>query len=270
MHCSSSLLALAALTIGQAAAGIISHRHFHAHRSPLEVSEYVPSACDTYLPGSKLTSSNRNVAEISKRSVLAATDAAFLTSIGFAGTGINSAVNNGAVWLGNDGPFTNDFQNNSTENVILTIWTGATSWVNANVPKITVSLPPGAMQTVSFANGVSGAWAGVYASTTLVMGQISQTWGEFTFAGEYTTIDVSREVNMAGRGMRIETPNCLSDMTHCVFVCTDGTNTCLDNYALQNCAIGSQVGANFGTYAGKDSGGCSGFGDTGNIKTFFY
>jgi hypothetical protein len=217
-----------------------------------------------------LTYRYRNVAEISKRNVLATTDAAFLTTLGFAGAGINSAVNNGAVWLGNDGPYTNDFQNNSTENVILTIWTGATSWVNANIPQITVSLAPGAMQTVSFANGVSGAWSGVYADTKLVMGQISQTWGEFTFAGIYSTVDVSREVNMAGRGMRVETPTCLTDMATCVFVCTDGTNTCLDNYALKNCAIGSQAGANYGTYGGKDSGGCSGFGATGHIKTFFY
>jgi hypothetical protein len=46
MRYSSSLLALAAVTIGQAAAGILSHRHFHARRSPLEVTEYVPSPYD--------------------------------------------------------------------------------------------------------------------------------------------------------------------------------------------------------------------------------
>jgi len=250
MRYSSSLLALAAVTIGQAAAGILSHRHFHARRSPLEVTE--------------------NVAEVSKRSVLATLDAAFLTSLGFAGVGTNSAVNNGAVWLGTDGPYTNDFHNNSTEPVILVIWTGATSWVNAAIPKVTVSLPPGSVQTVSFANGVSGAWAGVYPTTKLVMGQVSETWGEFTFSGTWTTIDVSREVNMKGRGMRVETPQCVTDMATCVFVCTDGTSTCKDNYALQNCAIGSQVGANYGTYAGKDSGGCSGMGATAAIKTFFY
>jgi hypothetical protein len=208
---------------------------------------------------------------LSKRSVLGALDAALLTTLGFAGPGINSATNNGAVWLGADGPYTNDFYNNSTEPVILTIWTGATSWVNAAIPQVTVSLPPGATQTVSFANGVSGAWAGVYPTTKLVMGQVHETWGEFTFSGIYSTVDVSREVNMAGRGMRIETPTCVTDMTTCVFVCTDGTNTCMFNYELQNCAIGSQPGANYGTYFGKASGGCSGFSATGGkIKTFFF
>lgn len=202
--------------------------------------------------------------------MLATTDATFLTTLGFISTGINAVTNNGGVWLGADGPYTNDFQNNSTEHVILTIWTGATSWVNANKPQITVSIPPGAVQTVSFADGASGAWAGVYPSTKLVMGQVSETWGEFTFSGIYSTIDVSREVNMAGRGMRIETPTCISDMATCVFVCTDGTNTCMYNYDLINCAIGSQPGANIGTYSGKASGGCSGMGTSAKIKTYFY
>jgi len=249
MRCSSSLLALAALTIGQAAAGILNHRHFHARRD---------------------AHASLEVSDISKRNVLAAADATILTTLGFVSCGINAVTNNGAVWLGADGPYTNDFQNNSTEPIILTIWTGATSWVNANQPQITVSLPPGSLQTVSFANGVSGAWAGVYPTTKLVMGQVSETWGEFTFSGIYTTVDVSREVNMNGRGMRVETPQCLTDMATCVFVCTDGTTTCKDNYNLVNCAPGSQPGANFGTYGGKASGGCSGMGTSAKIKTFFY
>jgi hypothetical protein len=183
---------------------------------------------------------------------------------------VNAASNNGGIWLGADGPYTNDFHNNSTEPVVLTIWEGATSWVNKYVPAVTVSLAPGASQIVSFANGVSGAFSGVYAATNLVNGQINNTWGEFTFSGIYTTVDVSREVNMLGRGIRVETPQCLTDMTHCVFVCPAGQTTCWTEYELQNCAIGSQVGANYGTSYGMPSGGCSGFGTTGAINTFFY
>lgn len=208
--------------------------------------------------------------DISKRSVLADKDAAFLTKLGFAAPGLNSVVPNGAAWLGEGGPYTVDFSNNSTEPVIMTVWTGMTSWVNANTPQLTFSLPPKKMQTVSFAEGASGAWAPVYPTTKLVMGQISETWGEFTFAGIYTTIDVSREVNMSGRGMQIKTPNCVSDMYRCVFVCTDGSKTCLDNYTLKNCATGSQPGAANGVYAGKSSGGCSGMDVGAKIKTFVY
>jgi len=158
----------------------------------------------------------------------------------------------------------------ASEQMVLTIWTGAQSWVNKFAPTITVSLPPGSVQTVSFANGVSGAWAGVYPDTTLVNGQISNTWAEFTFSGIYSTIDVSREVNMKGRGMRVETPTCVTDMNTCVFVCPTGQLSCWTEYILQNCAIGSQPGANYGTSYGMPSGGCSGMGATAKVKAFFY
>jgi len=250
MRCSSSLLALAAVTIGQAAAAILNHRHFHARSSPnLEIAE------SSALP---------------KRSVLAASDASALVALGFAGAGINAVAPNGGAWLGADGTYTTDFQNNSTEQVVLTIWTGATSWVNKFQPAITVSLPPGSIQTVSFADGVSGGWAGIYPTTTLVNGQVSNTWGEFTFSGIYSTIDVSREVNMDGRGLRIETPTCVTDMNTCVFVCKDGASTCWLDYELQNCAPGSQPGAASGMSYGAPSGGCSGIGTSAKIKAFFY
>jgi len=252
MHCSSSLLALAALTIGQAAAGILNHRHFHNTRNAgpsVQVTE------DTLF---------------SKRAVLSAAGSTLLSSIGVAGTGTNAVANNGGAWLGADGPYKNTFQNNSTEPVVLVVWTGATSWVNKFTPAITVSLEPGAAQVVSFANGVSGGWAGVYKDTKLVNGQIQQTWGEYTFSGIYSTVDVSREVTMSGRGMRIETPTCVSDMATCVFVCKGGLTTCWLDYELQNCAPGSQVGANYGISYGMPSGGCTGLGAAGTLKTFFY
>jgi hypothetical protein len=205
-----------------------------------------------------------------RRDVLSTDSLALLSKIGMQ-SGANSAANNGGVWLGNDGAYTNDFTNNSTEPIIIAIWGAAGSWVNAIKPLVTVSLPAGAVQTVSFANGASGAWAAIYPETTLTQyGQIGQTWGEYTFSGQWSTVDVSREVAMNGRAMRIETPQCVSDMTTCVFVCTDGTNSCLTSYTLQNCAAGSQPGAQIGTYAGAASGGCSGMGDAAKLKTFLY
>lgn len=74
---------------------------------------------------------------------------------------------------------------------------------------------------------------------------------------------------MSGRGMRIETPKCVSDMETCVFVCDSG-ETCLTGYSLKNCAAGSQPGAQIGTYAGAASGGCSGMGDKAALKTYFF
>ena len=65
-----------------------------------------------------------------RRDVLSTDSLALLTKIGMQ-SGTNSAVNNGGVWLGNDGPYTNDFTNNSTEPIILAIWGPAGSWVNA-------------------------------------------------------------------------------------------------------------------------------------------
>ncbi|KAF2421037.1 hypothetical protein EJ08DRAFT_523550 [Tothia fuscella] len=249
MRCSTSLFALAALTVGQAAAAILSHRHFHNARNaaPIAISENL---------------------EVSKRSVLSVADTSLISTLGMAGTGVNAAANNGGAWLGSDGAFTNTFQNNATEPMILVIWTGATSWVNKFVPAITVSLAPGASQVVSFADGVSGGWAGVYKDTKMVDGQLSQTWGEFTTKGVYSTVDVSREVNMAGRGMRIETSNCVTDMSTCVFTCKGGLLSCWLDYQLENCAPGSQPGANYGLSYGMPSGGCTGFGP--KLKTFFY
>lgn len=184
--------------------------------------------------------------------------------------GTNAAANNGGVWLGQDGDYTNDFINNSTEDIVVAVWGAAGSWVNAIKPLITVSLPANTVQTVSFANGASGAWAAIYPDTTLTQyGQIGQTWGEYTFSGQWSTVDVSREVLMTGRGMRIETPQCISDMDTCVFVCESG-ETCLTGYTLKNCAAGSQPGAQIGTYAGAASGGCSGMGDKAALKTYFY
>jgi hypothetical protein len=100
------------------------------------------------------------------------------------------------------------------------------------------------------------------------MGQISQTWGEYTF-GAFSTVDVSREVNMNGRAMSIKTPNCVSDMNTCVFKCLGGVTSCMTGYELSNCAPGSQAGANYGTSFGAPSGGCSSIPAGAKLQTVF-
>lgn len=245
----SGALAVASLAIGQAAAGILNHRHFHMPRSAKPSIE-VPE----------------------KRDVLSTLGSSLLSSCGLTQTGANAASNNGGVWLGGDGPYTNDFVNSAGEEIVLVIWGTAGSWVNAVKPLITVTIPAGAVQTVSFANGASGAWAPIYSDTKMSQwGQIDQTWGEYTFNGQWTTFDVSREVNMSGRAMSITDGTCTSDFSKCVFQCKGGVNTCLTGYELFNCAAGSQPGAQIGQHDGADTGGCSGItGNTGKLTTTFY
>jgi hypothetical protein len=110
----------------------------------------------------------------------------------------------------------------------------------------------------SYAAGTSGGFSAYYADTQLVNGQVSNTWGEFTFADPYTTFDVSREVNMGGHALSLSGFGCTSNMDTCVFKCTDGSNSCLTAYSLFNCAGGSQPGAGAGTFGGAASGGCTG------------
>ncbi|GAB7342053.1 hypothetical protein MBLNU457_g0337t1 [Dothideomycetes sp. NU457] len=169
---------------------------------------------------------------------------------------INALSNNGAnVWIGDNGPYVTEYINNSGEDIEVVIWGSASSWVNVASPLIAQALAPGQSFKASFASGVSGAWSAIYEDTQMLNGQISNTWGEYTFNGQFSTFDVSRLPNMAGHGMTIETDNCKSDMNTCVFTCQNG-NTCMTGYNLLNCNAGSQPGASSGTYAGAPSGGC--------------
>ena len=169
--------------------------------------------------------------------------------------GVKPAVSNGASWVGTDGAWTVDFFNTAGVDVVLAVW--SQSWVNANSPSVLVTLSPGGSTTVSFNNGASGAFAGIYPDTDLRMGQINNTWGEFTF-NSGGVLDVSREVNMAGHPLKIETPTgCVSDKDNCVFVCLpDDGNSCWQRYQLNkssdpNCIKG------YDPAMGGDSGGCS-------------
>lgn len=171
------------------------------------------------------------------------------------GANADSSSAGKAAWIGNDGDYVAEFENTSGEQVEIIVWGPAASWVNVNVPLITQTLASGSSFNVSVASGTSGGWAAIFSDTTLVDGQVSDTWGEFTFDGEYSTFDVSRLVNMNGHNMSIAATDCVSDMTTCVFTCDSG-DSCEFDYSLENCATDSQKGAEYGTYDGAASGGC--------------
>jgi len=197
--------------------------------------------------------------------ILSAVDEAKALALGLKAIGTNSKTNNGAAWIGNDGPYTNEFSNTSGEDLILVCWGSQGSWVNAVVPLITVSIPSGGKTTLSFANGNSGACAAIYSDTELVNGQICNTWIEHTY-GPTGVLDVSREVHMNGHSIEAVGPSCTTNMDTCVFVCDSG-DSCLTGYSLKNCANGSQAGATYGQYDGADSGGCGGLGNAATIHT---
>lgn len=199
--------------------------------------------------------------------IISAVDEALISALGIISAGINALEENDSVWIGDSGDYTNEFINNSDDSILLTIWGSDGSWVNVKQPLVTMTIASGESQTVSFANGVSGAWSAIYSDTSLVDGQVSNTWGEFTFSEE-GVVDVSREVNMNGHDMEIVGPSCTTNMTTCVFVCDSG-DSCETGYSLQNCENGSQEGANYGTYNGAASGGCGGLGSSATLTTTF-
>jgi len=242
----STALVLATLSIGQAIAGTVGHAHSAFHAKKL-ASPYMD----------KRQSGALSAADSTK----------LLSTLAFSALGVNSYANNGGCWIGSDGPYTNTFTNSAGEDLILVIWGPEGSWVNAIQPLVTVSIASGESTVVSFADGAIGAWSAVYSDTPMVNGQISNTWGEYTFSEE-GVVDVSREVNMDGHSMSIVGPSCTSDMDTCVFVCSTGT-VCIVDYLLQNCDNGSQPGANYGTYGGYASGGCGGMGSAAALVTTF-
>ena len=138
---------------------------------------------------------------------LTSADSSRLSALGIPRAGVNAADSSGGVWLGSDGPYTNEFSNSAGEDIILVIWGPDASWVNAKTPLITVSIAKKATKIVSFASGSIGAWSAIYSDTKLVNGQISNTWGEFTMSPE-GVVDVSREVNMNGHTMSVVGPSC--------------------------------------------------------------
>jgi hypothetical protein len=169
------------------------------------------------------------------------------------GQNAKSASAGKASWIGNDGDYVTEFNNESGEDLVLVMWGSWGSWTNVQAPLITYEIANGSAVNISTVTGTSGGWAALYEDTKMVNGQISNTWGEFTYNGQYSTVDVSRLVNMNGRDMTIEGAQCVSDMKQCVFTCDSG-DSCEFGYTLENCS--SQPGAQSGMYAGAASGGC--------------
>ncbi|RMZ86785.1 hypothetical protein DV736_g5987, partial [Chaetothyriales sp. CBS 134916] len=242
----SKLALVLAAAVSSVTAASISHNHAHLHKVR------------------RVDHSEDQI--ISKRGILS-TDIAQLVSIGLTKIGINSFTPTSNAWVGDDGDYTNVFENVSGENVILVIWGVAGSWVgglNPVQPLITYSLAPLESVVVSFAEGASGGWAGIYPDTVLVNGQIFNSWGEYTFNQYYSTVDVSREPNMNGNNMTIVTPSCVSNMDTCVFVCKDGAISCWLDYELLNCDAANGGGSD----ASAQNGGCNGITPGSQLKTY--
>ncbi|MCJ1392782.1 hypothetical protein MMC18_005653 [Xylographa bjoerkii] len=254
---STAILVLATLVVDSAIAGPLrrGHEHFHAKKT----AEF--AALEVNLE--KRDANNAAV----DFGTLYADQVTMLATLGVNGTGVNAfgrdVPGNSGVWLGDDGDYVNEFTNESGEGVVLLVWGPAASWVNKFPPLIALNISPGSSRNVSFATGTSGAFSAIYSDTTLVMGQVSNTWGEYT----HTTngvVDVSMEPNMSGHGMSINNGGgCTTDMKTCVFQCTSG-NSCWQEYALVNCANDSQKGAQYGLDDGMPSGGCGNIGTHAN------
>lgn len=189
-----------------------------------------------------------------------------LSEMGFQSLGVNGDTPDNGVWLGDDGPYTNEYCNESGEDLILVIWGADGSWVNVKQPHITVSIENGTSTTVSFANGQSGAWSAIYPDTQMKDGQISNTWGEYTM-NNFGVVDVSMLPNMKGKKMTIVGPSCVSNMETCVFQCDEG-DICMTGYKLINCDPEQNPGAQAGLYEGAASGGCGGLGESAKLKTY--
>jgi len=263
MRYSYTALVLATLAVGHAVAGPFRHAHLH-HKKANDLMN-VEAIVEKREPVAEEANSSL-LAERQVSNLLSSATESLLSSLGCQ-TGTNAASDNGGVWLGGGGAYTNTFTNNAGDDLVLVVWGPDASWVNANKPLITVDLPAGASQLVSFASGSIGAWSAIYPDTVMSNGQISNTWGEYTMS-DIGVVDVSREVNMNGHPMTVVGPQCTTDMNTCVFVCSSGT-VCMTDYQLLNCASGSQPGAQYGTYGGFPSGGCGGLGESAALTTYF-
>jgi hypothetical protein len=188
---------------------------------------------------------------------------------------VNAYANNNYVWIGDGGYFEITFTNNNGNQIILIFWAGDNSgFVNAHQPLITYSLAAGASVRVGVADGVGkGGFSAVYPDTpTGSYGQVNNTWGEFTAAGQYSTFDISREVNMHGHDMKIEskTTSCVADMVTCAFLCNQGDNCYVaGSYHLLNCQNGINNNYYLDQATGAVSGGCQ-IGDGGEIDVTFF
>lgn len=148
--------------------------------------------------------------------------------LGIGSLGVNADSNNGACWLGDDGQYTATFKNNAAQDIVLVCWKDMGFTINTIQPLLTVKLPQGKAQKVSFGS-VSGACAPAYKGMAKsTFGGPKETWFEYTFGGGFPTFDVSREPNMQGLSISAtaQKSTCVSDMETCVFKCKNGSDSC--------------------------------------------
>jgi hypothetical protein len=181
----------------------------------------------------------------------------FVDSLG-AKIGVNSKESCDTAWLGDDSNWKMNIRNQHSESIYVFCWGPEGSWVNVKTPAISIRLAPGEKQTVSFAEGFSGACTHAGAGIdSLVNGQIANTWAEFTFKPTYGVFDVSREPKSFGTPISMQGSKCLSDMETCVFKCKEGEDSCTFGYTLHNCSESNGGGKGIDyTGNGGDSGGC--------------
>lgn len=164
------------------------------------------------------------------------------------------------MWIGNDSPYKANFINDGSDDGLIVCWndngfTGFT--VNVNQPMISMRLPKGKSQVVSFAAGQPAACSILYPGATLstVFGGIANTWWEATY-GEHGTFDVSRNPNLNGNSIHSKGSKCTSDMDTCVFKCKNGVTSCTYDYELYNCDASNGGGGGYDVKMGGTGGGC--------------
>lgn len=176
-----------------------------------------------------------------------------------AGAGINSKSSDAKIWLGAS-DYSFNFCNDGSEDAKLVCWSdanqGSGSFVNSVIPDITINIPKGQNQTVSFTPGVGSACAPVFGSDRVIgdWGQVYNTWLEMT-AGSYATFDVSRQPRMDGATIEAVGKKCTANMNTCSFTCNSG-NSCEKGYTLNNCSKANGGGTGKNPYTGDPDGGC--------------
>ncbi|KAF2193941.1 hypothetical protein K469DRAFT_709425 [Zopfia rhizophila CBS 207.26] len=183
-----------------------------------------------------------------------------LSKMKISGVGQNDKSNNGKMWIGDSSDWKTTFTNDKDEDVVLLCWasngfTGMT--LNVNKPAISISIPSGKSQTISFAPNVPGACAPAYKDTTLAnFGGVDNTWFEYTF-GNNGAFDITRNVKMQGNNISAKGSKCTSDMETCVFKCTGGQQSCEKGYDLFNCGASNGGGGGYDPVMQGTGGGCA-------------
>jgi len=153
------------------------------------------------------------------------------------------------IGIGSGGAFEFEITNDASEDIVIVLWSSngqEGDWdaqsVQVNAPNLTFALGCGETESISFnpsafvGGSISGAFSVLSSKSAMVNAYISNTWGEFTVTESniFSTLDVSRILNLNGNGMSIQlyeskggSKTCLSDMTTCVYLAEDSISGCV-------------------------------------------